>query len=344
MRVLVTGAFGNIGRRAVDELVSRGHAVTAFDMPTPANQKAARRMARPPEIVWGDLRRSADVRQAVQGQDAVVHLAYVIPKLSATGTNSEDQPDWARAINVGGTMHLLAALQALPVAPRVIFASSLHVFGHTQHQPPPRSLADPVQPVEHYGLHKVACEEMVKASGLPWAIFRLAACMPIRLILDPGMFDVPLDNRIEYVHARDVARAIANGLETDQVWGKTWLIGGGTRCQYRYEEIVRRVLDTVGVGMLPPEAFATAPFATDWLDTAESQRVLAFQQRTLDDYVEELRSALGPLRHLVRLARPIIRRRLLSMSPYYRSAQASRLSRAQRPPARDQVPAGRAVP
>ncbi len=32
--------------------------------------------------------------------------------------------------------------------------------------------------------------------------------MPIRLILDPGIFEVPLDNRIEYVHGRDVALAM----------------------------------------------------------------------------------------------------------------------------------------
>jgi nucleoside-diphosphate-sugar epimerase len=193
----------------------------------------------------------------------------------------------------------------------------LHVFGRTQHQPPPRTVADPVQPVEHYALHKVACEEMVKASGLRWAILRLGAAMPVRLILDPGMFDVPLDNRIEYVHTKDVAAALANALASDAAWGRTWLVGGGPRCQYYYREIVEQVLAASGVGMLPAAAFATTPFATDWLDTAESQQVLNFQQRTLADYTNDLRAALGPRRLAVALLRPIIRRRLLRLSPYY---------------------------
>jgi len=52
---------------------------------------------------------------------------------------------------------------------------------------------------------------------------------------------------------------------------------GGTRCQYYYREIVERVLTAAGVGMLPEAAFTTAPFATDWLDTAESQRLLHYK-------------------------------------------------------------------
>ena len=174
-----------------------------------------------------------------------------------------------------------------------------------------------MQPVENYALHKVTCEEMVKASGLEWTILRLGASMPVRLILDPGIFDVPLDNRIEYVHGRDVALAMAHAVGSSQAWGKTWLIGGGMRCQYTYREVVVRVLNAVGIGMLPEAAFCRTPFSTDWLDTAESQRVLRFQQRTLQDYVDDLRSALGPRRFAIAALRPILRRRLLSLSPYY---------------------------
>ena len=36
-----------------------------------------------------------DVALAVAGQDVVIYLAFVIPRLSVTGVNSEDRPDWA---------------------------------------------------------------------------------------------------------------------------------------------------------------------------------------------------------------------------------------------------------
>lgn len=135
------------------------------------------------------------------------------------------------------------------------------------------------------------------------------------------MFDVPLDNRIEFGHVRDVAAPFATGLETEAIWGKLLLIGGGKRCQYLYRELVAGVLDAAGVGMLPARAFTRTPFPTDWLDTRESQRLLQYQERTVEDYARDLRALLGFRRHLVRLLRPVVRWWLLRYSPYWRRAE-----------------------
>ena len=99
MRVMVTGAFGNVGTSAVEALVRSGQKVRCFDLETRVNQKAARRFARRygerVEVVWGDLRKAEDVTRAVCDQDVVVHLAFIIPKLSATGV------DFGRAARLG---------------------------------------------------------------------------------------------------------------------------------------------------------------------------------------------------------------------------------------------------
>ena len=285
MKVLLTGAFGNIGVSTIHELLKQGHEVRCFDVDTPTNRKTAKKvnkqiltMAYPgkAEIVWGDLRHLEDVVPAARDQEAVVHLAFVIPSLSTTGTGSETEPEWARIINVGGTRNLISVLGEQPRPPRLLFASSLHIYGRTHDQPPPRTVDDPPQPIEHYAHHKVECERMVRSSGLEWTIFRLGAALPIRLVLDPDMFNVPLNNRIEFVHTRDVGLAISNGLAADEVWGRVWHIGGGPNCQVYQREILEGVLEAVGIGMLPEEAFTDVPFPTDWLDTAESQKVLNF--------------------------------------------------------------------
>jgi nucleoside-diphosphate-sugar epimerase len=158
---------------------------------------------------------------------------------------------------------------------------------------------------------------MLKASGLEWAIIRLSAALPLAIKMDPGMFDVPLDNRIEFVHTRDVGLAIANAVSSQDIWGKLLLIGGGYRCQYHYREIAQRVLDAMGVGMLPIEAFSSTPFPTDWVDTTESQRLLKYQRRDLGDYIQEMRALLGYRRHVIQLFRPIVRRWLLRKSSYF---------------------------
>ena len=109
MRVLVTGAFGNLGKPVMEQLIREGHRVRAFDLDTRANRRAARRFGRDLEVVWGTLTDEADVARAVEGQEAVIHLAFVLPYLSATGVSSEAEPRWARNVNVGGTRRLLNA-------------------------------------------------------------------------------------------------------------------------------------------------------------------------------------------------------------------------------------------
>lgn len=84
MKVLLTGAFGNIGGHTLTALVRKGHQIRCFDMPTKANRRAARRAMRQygdqVSAGWGDVRRREDVVRAVVDQDAIVHLAFIIPK------------------------------------------------------------------------------------------------------------------------------------------------------------------------------------------------------------------------------------------------------------------------
>jgi len=326
MNVLLTGAFGNVGTSTLEELIKQGHVVRCFDLKTRANEKTARGLLKKfrgqVEVAWGDLRRPQNIAEAVHGQEVVIHLAFIIPKLSATGVESEDRPDWAREINVGGTQNLLEAMKAQPKPPKIIFASSYHIYGRTQDQAPPRTVSDPVQPIEHYSRHKVECEQMIKSSGLEWTILRLSATLPLAIKLDPGMFDVPLNNRMEFVHTRDVGLALANAVSSGDVWEKILLIGGGPDCQLYYREIVQRVLDATGVGMLPDEAFSSTPFCTDWVDTTESQWLLRYQQRGFADYVQEMTTLLGYRRFLIRVFRPIVRHWLLRKSPYFARAKA----------------------
>jgi nucleoside-diphosphate-sugar epimerase len=128
------------------------------------------------------------------------------------------------------------------------------------------------------------------------------------------MFEVPLGNRIEFVHTRDVGLAIANALENEEVWGRVWHIGGGKDCQLYQLDIVKRVLETVGVGMLPEKAFTKTPYPVDWLDTQESEKALRFQRRTFTDYVQDLRSLLGGWRPVIKIFSPLIRAWMLIKS------------------------------
>ena len=66
MKIVVFGATGGSGRAALEELLARGHEVTAFVRGDAATLPAGARSVR------GDVMNAADVERAVQGQDAVI--------------------------------------------------------------------------------------------------------------------------------------------------------------------------------------------------------------------------------------------------------------------------------
>jgi len=119
-------------------------------------KKAARRIDDHVEVVWGDVRSPEDLAAAVKDQDVIMHLAFILPPAS------EDRPQWAREINVAGTENLLQAMKTVLPPPKIIFSSTFSVFGDTQSQPPPRTVSDPVKPVDNYTRHKVECERLVQ--------------------------------------------------------------------------------------------------------------------------------------------------------------------------------------
>jgi UDP-glucose 4-epimerase len=199
------------------------------------------------------------------------------------------------------------------------------VFGKTTHLKPPRTLSDPVMPTDNYSHHKVACEQLIKVSGVDWAILRLGAVLTVSLCeINPLLFSVPPDNRIELIHAHDAGIAMANAAIDKKIKNKTLLIGGGKKCQMYQGDFVGRVLETIGIGMLPGKAFSSEPFYLDWVDTSESQKLLNYQHRNLDDFLDEVKRYLGVKRYFVRMLKPFIRYWLLSKSPYFRREAPAR--------------------
>lgn len=311
MTVLLTGAFGNVGSHTLPELLRQGHQVRCLSRLSTANRRAAARFGVTP--IWGSVTDPAVVARAVEGVDAVIHLAAVIPPAAI------EQPELARQTNVDGTAHVIAACQAQPEAPRLLFTSTFDVHGYTLDSPPPRHVDDPVVATDAYTEHKIECEAMVRQSGLTWSILRLTD-VPILGLRDPHpiMFEIGLRNRIETLHADDAGLAITNALHTPAVWGRVLFVGGGRSCQVTYRAYLTRILAAMGVDPLPDEAFSDAVYATDWVDSTESEELLHYQRHSFDDIAEAIAASLGWRRRLASAAGPLARAAILRLSPYYR--------------------------
>ena len=143
----------------------------------------------------------------------------------------------------------------------------------------------------------MACEQAIRESGLQWSILRLAAVTPIHLkAQDPSiLFEFSPDARMEFLHHRR-RNGIGSGCRLlRRTIGKALYLAGGADCHTTYCEFANALMGTIGIGPVPIDAFlrSTPPrFFGDWLDTEESQRLLQFQTRGIDEqlrYEEGLR-------------------------------------------------------
>ena len=147
MKILLTGAAGFTGLFFKQQAEAAGH--TVWPLAANLTDKAAV---------------AAEVAQAAP--EAVVHLAAI----SFVG-HADDTAFYA--VNVLGTMNLLSAMAALPVAPtKVLLASSANVYGNCD--APPITEAQAPAPVNHYATSKLAMEHMALtyADRLPIVITR----------------------------------------------------------------------------------------------------------------------------------------------------------------------------
>ena len=316
-KILVTGAFGNIGCAVLRALADRGDRPIGFDTPSPQNKKTARGF-RGYQTIWGDIRDEAAVNSAVGEVDGVIHLAGIIPP------HSEANPDLALAVNVGGCENLLKAIERRGAGKRLVFASSIAVHGIRPIDSEPLRADAGYAPTDHYSKHNVECEEKIKSSNLAWTILRIAVCPPIKAAKGFGdiaaSFELPAEEKIEICHPADVGLAMSNSVASHSSVGKALLIGGGEKCRHTSYELMSRYLEAAGVGPLPKSVYArTRTLPAGWVDTVESQALLSYQRHTLDDLLCELERELGLKRLAARIFAPIIRRQMVKLSPYCNS-------------------------
>jgi NADH dehydrogenase len=209
-QTLVTGATGFVGGHVV-------HAIRAAERDVRAlvrdPSKTERLRTWDVEIVEGDMTDAASLERAVAGCDAVVHLVAI----------RQGRPEQFQSIMVDGTRSLLAAATAAGVG-RFVLMSALGTSESTKTLVP------------YFGA-KWEMEEQVRASGIPYVIFRpsfvfardggilptfvkLSRFAPVTPIIGSGT------QRIQPIWVDDVATYFGESLDSEKAMGRTFELGG----------------------------------------------------------------------------------------------------------------------
>jgi D-erythronate 2-dehydrogenase len=155
MHILVTGAAGMIGRKLTARLVRDGQLngqkidrLTLIDVVAPDKSGGFTKFL---ELSASDLSNPGAAAKAVVGKpDVIFHLAGVV--------SGEAETDFEKGyrVNLDGTRGLLEAIRVADYEPKVVFTSSIAVFG----APFPSSIPDDfhLTPLTSYGTQKAISE------------------------------------------------------------------------------------------------------------------------------------------------------------------------------------------
>jgi NAD dependent epimerase/dehydratase len=165
--VAVTGAEGFIGSHLVEALVRRGYTVRAMVLynmfsSTGWLDSLDDEVAEHVEVVFGDVRDPAKVRELLEGTVAVYHLAAIgsVPYSYAAPRSFVDT-------NTIGTLHVLEAVRALGI-PRLVHTSTSETYGTARSVPINES--HPLQAQSPYAATKIAADKLVESYHLSFGI------------------------------------------------------------------------------------------------------------------------------------------------------------------------------
>jgi len=285
VRVMVTGGAGRLGVNVCNNLLEEGYQVRVFDLNHRRHQKSIRELDERAEVHWGDITEPDSVRRALEGVDAVVHMAGKLPPVVY------QHPELARRVNVGGTKILVDLLKEKGGSIPLVFTSSVASFGPTPDATEPLSVErDVPKPGEVYGETKLEAENLIRESGVDYIILRLSAVMYFTFALSDvkRMYSIPLNNRIEFCHQDDLVLAILNAVKRfDSLKGNTLVVSGGPREQMLYRDMIGSILKVMGLPLPPARKFIQEPCYLDWYDTGRSQELLEYQKKKFSDYLED---------------------------------------------------------
>jgi nucleoside-diphosphate-sugar epimerase len=262
MKVTVTGGAGYVGALVVDELLEKGHEVRVLDSILHGQEDVVEDLERRGvELIRGDIRDGDARRRALDGVDAIVHLAAIVGD-PACGRD----PELSNDVNVGGSQGLVEDAKALGVK-RIVFASTCSNYGRMADPTVPIDESGELRPVSLYAEQKVGIEKAllngdsddIVTTCLRFAtVYGAAPRMRFDLTVNEFTRDLWADRKLEvfgeqfwrpYIHVRDAARAVVTVLEApeEKVAGEVFNAGHSDE-NYRKLDLVGLITERLGRG------------------------------------------------------------------------------------------------
>jgi len=288
--ILVTGGAGFIGSHLVKKLIELGYTVRVLDNLSRGKKQNLNGVLNRLDFLVGDVRNRQVVGQAVEGVDAVIHLAALIDV-----HESKEKPIMYHEVNCTGTLNILEAAKG--EVEKLIYTSTAAVYGNPLKLPV--SEEDALNPVSPYAASKLSaenyCMAYLRSYGLRVAILRLfnvygpgqslegyAGVVPkfiyrISRNLPPTIFGDGTQTR-DFVFVDDIVKSILRAMESDAIG--TYNVGTGLSVSIRsLAEMLLDLMNREDLGILFSE-HRREDVLHSVADMSKSKRALGLECKT----------------------------------------------------------------
>jgi len=244
MKVVVTGGAGYIGNFIVEELLQRGHQVRVLDSFL-FGDEALKPLREDDhlEVMTGDIRHLEDLSYALEGMDAVVHMAGIVGDPACSVNEQATQ-----SVNIEATKSLVEVCKYHDIE-RLVFASTCSVYGASSLEE--LNEGSYLNPQSLYAESKIDSEEIIlretndrfaDAEDLTATVLRLGTIfgwsrrmrfdLAVNILTAKAVLedDIPVyggEQFRPFVHVNDAALAFADVVEApaDEVGGEIFNVG-----------------------------------------------------------------------------------------------------------------------
>ena len=273
-----------MGRLVCTRLAKGVHTVRAFDLDTADFTGLPDGVTALP----GDLTSASDVEAAVQGVDAVVHLAAILPPVA------DQQIELAQRVNVDGTQIIVDAMQKHAQKARLVFSSSVSVYG-TPDNSGEISISQSYDPDDNYAKTKAESEQIVVNSALDSCVLRISGVSIPVFQEPPAEWPFLPDQNIEFVHRDDAVNAIVAGVTArlsdstrivNVSGGPTWRMTGSRYVADYFGLIEVDTADAI---------YQSGPGHFSFYTEEGGNAALEYQQNSYPQYLEQLQGEIDRL-------------------------------------------------
>jgi len=283
VKFLITGGAGSVGQTLTSSLLQKGHTVRVLDKRADLLQSLGHKNL---ELIKGEIEDQPTVKEAVNGIDVIVHLAW----------SFSDDPIELLTRDLKGHILLLDAAVADKIS-HFFYTSTAVVYGKPVKSPITEDDSCLVEEARKpfYGIAKLAAEKLSLAyfttKGLPVTIFRfwwsfgeeiggrhLRDLIKIAQAGEPLM--VPEGAGGSFLHLDDLTNATLLALQKPKTFGEIFNL---STLLLSWEEVARIIIEVTDssspLEVIPAKEWKGAPFLADvWeLGTGKAERVFDYR-------------------------------------------------------------------